>query len=43
MNKKVKKTKDKNVKKELKQIKKTYIELLQNKYGEINLAGHLKH
>ena len=42
INKKIKETKDKK-KKRTKTNKKTYIQLLQNKYGEIELAGYLKH
>ena len=38
-----KKTKEKLIKRDLKQIKKEYIELLKKKYGEIKLARHLKH
>ena len=30
-------------KRDLKQIKKEYIELLEKTYGELELAGHLKH
>ena len=44
LNKKLKKkTKEKLIKRDLKQIKKEYIELLKKKYGEIKLARHLKH
>ena len=35
-----KKTKEKLIKRDLKQIKKEYIELLKKKYGEIKLARH---
>ena len=41
INKKIKETKDKK-KKRTKTNKKTYIQLLQNKYGEIELAGYLR-
>ena len=43
LNKKIKKTKDKMIKRDLKQIKKEYVALLEKKYGEIELARHLKH
>lgn len=41
--KKIKKTKDKMAKKDLKQIKKEYVELLEKTHGELELAGDLKH
>ena len=43
LNKKKTKTKDKMIKRDLKQIKKEYVALLEKKYGEIELARHLKH
>ena len=43
LNKKLKKTKGKQIKRDLKQIKKECIELLEKKYREIELARHLKH
>ena len=41
--KKIKNTKDKMAKKDLKQIKKEYVELLEKTHGELELAGDLKH